>query len=173
MKFREIVLQTRQLNALEEFYSSVIELPVGRDVGKISVTIGLTQLVFQEINNSQPFYHFAINIPSNKIEEARQWLKAKVELLWMKDYDSEIADFKGWNAKSVYFFDPAGNIVELISRFELNDGVDEQFSSKHFNCISEIGIVFPSDDFDQRTNDLLQKFNLQYFSKQPPLPQFR
>ena len=35
----------------------------------------------------------------------------KVPLIWINDYNSEIADFVNWHAKSIYFFDPAGNIV--------------------------------------------------------------
>jgi hypothetical protein len=174
MKFRKIVLQTNQLDVLSNFYSSVLELSVKHDhEKKIFFQVGRTELEFQEVKTIVPFYHFAINIPCNKLDEARLWLKSRVELLWMNDYNSDIANFKGWNAKSVYFFDPAGNIVELISRFELNDPVDEKFASKHFNSISEVGIVFKAEEFDTRTDDLLQKFHLQYFSKQPPLQQFR
>jgi hypothetical protein len=167
-------LQTNQLESLNRFYFSVLELPARREGEKeISIEVGATELQFREEKNSTAYYHFAINIPSNKIEEAKMWLKSRTDLLWMNDYNSDIADFRNWHAKSVYFFDPGGNIVELISRFDLNDPVDEKFSPKHFNCISEIGIVFKPNEFDQRTDELLQKFHLEYFSKQPPLPQFR
>ena len=59
----------------------------------------------------KPFYHYAINIPANKIEEAKDWLSNRVRLLWMEDYKDDIADFVNWHAKSIYFYDPAGNIV--------------------------------------------------------------
>src|SRR5438874_12694704 len=119
------------------------------------------------------FYHFAINIPANKIREAKAWLSNKVQLLWMEDYKSDIADFVNWHAKSVYFFDPAGNIVELIARFDLDNTSDEIFSSKQFLSVSEIGLVFPKHNFEQQTKELLDKYSLSYFSKQPALPHFK
>ena len=45
----------------------------------------------------------------------------KAELLWLDDYKGYIADFIKWHAKSFYFKDPAGNILELIARFDLDD----------------------------------------------------
>jgi catechol-2,3-dioxygenase len=173
MKFHRVALHTNHLTALQAFYSSILELPVKKDKHQLIIPLNSSELVLWQTNHLQPFYHFAINIPSNKIEEARNWLKTKVELLWMNDYKSDVADFKNWHAKSVYFFDPAGNIVELISRFDLDDAVDEKFSSKLFDCISEIGIVFNENEFDQQTGELMEKFGLNYFSKQPPLKQFR
>ena len=97
-------------------------MDVIRSGSGITITAGETKLIFEEAQADQnPFYHFAFNIPSNKFEEAYEWAKDKVKLLWLKDYDSFIADFKNWHAKSFYFKDPAGNILEMISRFDLND----------------------------------------------------
>ena len=73
----------------------------------ISINAGKTTLIFQQTNNPEkPFYHFAFNIPSNKIDEAFQWLKDKVEILWIDEYKNYIAEFTAWNARSVYFMDP-------------------------------------------------------------------
>jgi hypothetical protein len=91
----------------------------------------------------------------------------------MKDYQSEIADFVNWHAKSVYFYDAAGNIVELIARVDLNNKTDEAFSSTQFLSINEVGLVFKENEFEQRASGLLNSYSLSYFSKQPPLPQFR
>jgi hypothetical protein len=174
MVFRKLILQTAYLETLKEFYSSILSLPVqvlNRE--EIFIKIGASDLIFSEAKGEEPFYHFAVNIPSNKIEEAEAWLSDKVKLLWMEDYQSDIADFVNWHAKSVYFYDPAGNIVELIARFDLNNGEDEPFSSKQFLSINEVGLVFKQDEFEQRTSTLLKKYSLSYFTKQPPLPQFR
>jgi len=174
MLIRKLVLQTCYLQTLKEFYSSVLELPVDwlSETG-LSITIGHTDLIFREADESEPFYHFAINIPSNKIEEARIWMGAKAKLLWIKDYDSEVADFVNWHAKSIYFLDPAGNILELIARAHRKNEGTESFSSRQFLSIDEIGIVFSREEFEKRTGDLLHNYSLSYFEKQPPLPQFR
>jgi hypothetical protein len=173
MQVEKLVLQTGYLKTLEEFYSSMLDLPVQEAGKKIIVNIGNTDLFFVETKETEPFYHFAINIPANKIEEARNWLKGKVNLLWMDDYNSEIADFVNWGAKSVYFYDPGGNIVELIARFDLANEASEAFTSKQFLSISEVGVVLKNEIFESKTIQLLHDYSLSYFAKQPPQPQFR
>ena len=173
MHLREISLQTKNITALSDFYASVLGLPVFEDSKRITVTAGSTTLHFDATIDSKPFYHFAFNIPSEKIEEAARWLQGKVELLWIDEYQSEIAEFSTWNARSVYFFDPAGNIVEFIARAELNDHPTEPFSAAQIRSVSEIGLVLPFEMFDQKVNDLMQRFQLKYFSKQPPMKHFR
>jgi hypothetical protein len=137
------------------------------------IKIGDSELIFIEMKGSDPIYHFAINIPSNKIEEARAWLSRKLKLIWIEEYKNDIAEFATWRARSVYFFDPAGNILELIARFDLKNEASQMFSSKQFLSISEVGLVFEKDEFEQRTNALLNHYPLTYFNKQAPLPQFR
>ena len=174
MRVEKLILQTGYLKTLEEFYASILDLPVQEISEKeIIVRIGSTDLIFAETTETEPFYHFAINIPANKIEEARNWLKGKINLLWMNEYNSEIGDFVNWHARSVYFYDPAGNILELIARFDLANGTNEVFSSKQFLSISEVGLVLSQETFELKTNQLLQYHSLSYFEKQPPLPQFR
>lgn len=175
MLLKEVQLQTKNLSALYNFYKEVLELNcVYSDKKNIIVTAGKSVLIFEETDaDVNPFYHFAFNIPSNKFKEAFEWMQRKVDLLWLEDYKSYVADFVNWHAKSFYFHDPAGNILELIARFDLNDTVDEKFSSKHIRNISEIGLVFPLKSFDNEVNNLLEKYPLSYFDKQPPMPYFR
>ena len=175
MKIIELVLYTNKLQELYDFYSNVLEMQAADKTKKQFVvhTPGTKITWVQAFDGNDPIYHFAFNIPCNKIDEAYEWLKQKVSLLWMDDYNSYIADFVNWHAKSVYFLDAAGNVVEFIARFDLNDRVEEQFSVKHIRNVSEIGLVLPSDEFDTSLNKLMQKYQLSYFDKQPPLPQFR
>jgi hypothetical protein len=175
MLFKEIILQAKDVDALYDFYKNTLRFRVVKTSSQtISINAGKTTLIFKQTNNAEkPFYHFAFNIPSNKIEEVLQWLKNKVELLWIEDYKNYIAEFTNWNARSVYFLDAAGNIVELIARFYLHDEVDETFSPQHIRNVSEIGIVFNAEQFDVSVNELLQQHQLKYFSKQPPLKHFR
>jgi hypothetical protein len=174
MKIKKLVLETVYLQTLREFYSSILELPVqAANDRETVIKIGASELIFIETKDSEPFYHFAITIPSNKIEEARAWLSQKLKLIWIDEYKSDIAEFVTWRARSVYFFDPAGNILELIARFDLKNAAAQKFSSKQFLSISEVGLVFEKGEFEQRTNALLTDYPLSYFNKQPPLPQFR
>jgi hypothetical protein len=174
MKIKKLILRTVYLQTLREFYSSILELPVQMaNQREMVIKIGDSELIFIEVKGSEPVYHFAINIPSNKIEESREWLSRKLKLIWIEEYKNDIAEFVTWRARSVYFFDPAGNILELIARFDLRNEASEMFSSKQFLSISEVGLVFEKDEFEQRTSALLNDYPLTYFNKQLPLPQFR
>jgi len=174
MQIKRLILQTSRLEELTNFYMQLMELPVELSGDKqMTARIGSTELVFQQAPAADPFYHFAINIPANKIEEARIWLKERVELIWMEQYSSDIADFVDWHAKSVYFYDAAGNILELIARFDLDNKTVETFSSRQFLCISEIGFVFRQDDLEINTRNLMERYHFSYFEKQSPLPQFK
>ncbi len=175
MILKELRLRSCHISELIRFYSSVLEMTViNPDEKSISILAGQSMLTFTDTTETpDPFYHFAFNIPSNKFEEAFQWIKKRSELLWLEDYKSYVADFVNWNAKSVYFLDPAGNILELIARFDLNNNADELFSSAQFLNISEIGLVFPGEILDTKVDGILDKYGLSYFSKQPPLNHFR
>ncbi len=175
MLIKEIRLQTNQLSELYYYYRNVLALPtILLDKNCISITAGKSRLIFEESPGfGNPFYHFAFNIPSNKFEEALELMKNKVNLIWLEDYNSYIADFVTWNAKSFYFLDPAGNILELIARFDLKDIVNENFSGSYILNVSEVGLVMPADGFNDGVEELLHKYPLQYFSKQVPFEHFR
>src|SRR5215469_5972082 len=174
MRIKKVFLQTAFIKTIGEFYSSILGLQVQSiNDNEIRVRIGSSELVFTEAKGTEPFYHVAINIPSDKIDEAKEWLDKRATLLWIEDYKSEIADFVNWHAKSVYFFDPAGNILELIARFDLGNRMKKKFSPKQFLSISELGLVFAHEEFEQKNSQLLDNYSLSYFYKQPPMPHFR
>ena len=174
MKITKLSLETAYLKTLQEFYSSVLELPVEQPHEKeIKIKMGSSELIFTEATTNEPFYHYAINIPANKIEEAKAWLSNKIKLLWMEDYKNDIADFVNWHAKSVYFYDPAGNIVELIARLDLDNSNNETFSASQFLSVNEVGLVFTNENFEKEIMMLETSYSLSYFDKQPPLPKFR
>jgi len=174
MQINRVILQTSMLKELIAFYSTEMELPVDTtNENETIIKIGRTELVFKQASTADPFYHLAINIPANKIEEAKAWLSGRAELMWMDEYKSDIADFASWHAKSVYFFDPAGNIMELIARFDLGNKTDEPFSSDQFLSVSEVGLVLEKDEFDTAVSNLMKGYRLSYFDKQPPFHHFR
>ncbi len=175
MNIRLLILETTRLDELKEFYTQVLDWsPADEEEGSFTLDMQETELEFRHHQgDQQPFYHFAINIPSNKIEEARGWLRERVPLLWLDDYQSDIAEFTNWNARSVYFVDPAGNIVELIARFDLDNASDAPFSASQFISVSEVGLVFPAGELEIKSEQVLRDFGLSWFSKQPPLETFK
>jgi hypothetical protein len=54
--------------------------------------------------------HFAVNVPPNRFEEAVAWARGQAELI------QDDVPFEAWRARAAYYFDPAGNLVELIAR---------------------------------------------------------
>src|ERR1044071_4416763 len=119
MQIKQLKLKTSIPEDLAFFYSETLGLNVIPLDEAIEINTQFSKLIFEKANpDSEPNYHFAFNIPSNKIMEAFEWINKKVTVLWTTEYNDYIADFSSWNAKSIYFLDPAGNIVEFISRFD-------------------------------------------------------
>jgi hypothetical protein len=173
MQIKKIFLETTCLNELMKFYHEVAGLPVRMENQLLQIRAGSSDLCFKQHEGGQePCYHFAFNIPYNKIESARLWLKEKISLLWMKDYDSEIAEFINWNARSIYFIDPAGNIVELIGRKEFCLDKSNGFGSRDILSISEIGIVYQKEEYANKVSKIMETMKLEYFSRQKPQPGF-
>ncbi|MDL5512315.1 VOC family protein [Arenibacter sp. M-2] len=138
MKIKELTLYTSHIGRQAEFYSQVLGLVVVKKSPKnISFQIGHTLLHFELKKTATP-YHFAINIPANKEEEALLWLKSRLTIL--KDGQDDIINFTAWNARAIYFYDPDKNIVELIARKNLRNGSERNFGPELFLGISEIGI---------------------------------
>lgn len=106
------------------------------------------------------YYHFAINIPSYQIIEAKEWICKRTKILPF--HGNEIVDFKSWHAEALYFYDPAGNIVEFIERKNLNIPSSTYFNNGSFQHISEIG--FPVNNVRTAFEVLKQKCGLQKFS---------
>jgi hypothetical protein len=175
MLIEKLVLQTADIEGLKSFYGTTLGMEL-RAISKsgFAIRAGSSQLEFvQAKKGTQPSYHFAFNIPCNQLQEAVTWLNDKVQLLWIADYDGTIADFSSWQAQAVYFFDPAGNIVEFIARSGLNNTADSPFLPSKITNISEAGLVFPAGMYDAAVESLLADYDLAYFCRQAPLPQFR
>ncbi|AOW21895.1 VOC family protein [Urechidicola croceus] len=138
MKIQVLILYTTSLEKQYHFYTKTIGLKSShKNDTSFAVHVGSSILEFRKSNESKP-YHFAFNIPSNKVEEAYQWLNSKVTILPFEEKD--IIDFPNWNAKAFYFYDKDNNIVEFISRKNLNQKSNTIFSSNSIINISEMGI---------------------------------
>ena len=164
MTLETIEITTPNCNAIKDFYENILELPSEIiDEKTIAITIGNATLKFIETQEkSKSIYHLAFNIPKNKLEEAIQWSKNRMELIEKKN-EVLIADFESWNANSVYFFDCDGNLLEFIARHDLDNATTEPFGSNQILNISEIGIV--TEKPDEYAQNLMEKYGLQLFEK--------
>ena len=142
MRIDRLELLTTDLAAQKRFYTDELPLPVVASSGvDLSLQAGRSQLTFRRAPEGWAgFYHFAFNIPEDQFLEAKRWLSGRVTLIKDIKGDDEFASTE-WNAHSVYFFDPAGNILEFIARHDLAEHRDSPFSAESILSISEIGIV--------------------------------
>ena len=165
MKLQQLQLQTNNLKNTARFYQEILGLSIIENGSEsISILAGNSILKFIENKNFNSIYHFAFNIPNNKLEEAIAWIKNKVDLLVIED-KNVIARFENWNANAVYFYDNNGNLLEFIARHDLDNNQFTSFDSKSILNISEIGIV--NETPLKLANQLIEKHGLEFFAKNP------
>jgi len=170
MKILELELLSDNIPETEAFYNRVLGLEtLYNDNSSVSFQAGNTKLIFHSSQNVKPVYHFAFDVPNNKLLEAFSQIENQTEIMYVIPPD-KIADFYNWNAKSFYFFDNNGNIVEFIARYDLDNTTQIPFDGKSILSISEIGLV--SKNVDEQCNELFDKYRLVPYSKQPKLPKF-
>lgn len=138
MKFKALYLETAALKSLAPFYTDILGFNGKQNsLTGFELHIHDTRLVFGQ-GKEQPPYHFALHIPGGIAEQALNWLEEKTEVL---EYHGEkIQDFRGWNAKSIYFKDPDSNVVEFIARPGIADNMIS-FSPAAIAGLAEIGLA--------------------------------
>lgn len=163
MKLEQIQIQTNNIQQTASFYQDILNLCIlEKDLNTLTIQAGNSILKFVENPQFKSIYHFAFNIPENKLNEAIEWCKNKVDLIFIED-QNVITNFENWNANAVYFYDNNGNLLEFIARHDLNNAQEEAFSSKAILNISEIGIV--NENPLELGNQLIEKYGLEFFSK--------
>jgi hypothetical protein len=155
---------------LKRFYTDSIGLRlIAEESDRFSFRAGETIIRFTRTNEkyAAPFYHFAFNIPENKILKAREWqlkrtaLSATPSQLVDENYPKDIRHFQHWNAHSIFFWDPAGNLVEYIARHDLKNSADGEFSSSDLLCASEIAFIV--QDTETIANEIKSSFNMNQY----------
>lgn len=147
MKFLRVVLETPAdlSSAMSEFY--------GRTLG-VEETVGETELVFRD-GGEGAFYHFALLVPGDRFDAAREWIASRADLLDGGDIDGVVFDFDNWGALALYFHDPAGNIVELIAHKGLEEnGRIGPFDASELLGVSEVGLVGDQDELARSLGEL-------------------
>lgn len=139
-RLRRLELRTEDPAGLAEFYRGVLGLTVTSVGSDVSVQAGPSTLHFTP-GTGRPIYHFAFNIPENKLSAAMAWMEDRAPLLIPSWQDSPVIHFRSLDAHSVYFNDPAGNILEFIAHHSLGNGRAGSFDPSDILYVSEIGLV--------------------------------
>jgi len=159
------LLTAAPLKEMAAYYEDVLEMNVQLTEKQLVVEAGATKITFIPVKDgTRPFYHFAFNIPENKILSARTWLgeRTKLSITPVKEREkglpNDIMPFNHWNSHSIFFWDPAGNILELICRHDLKNGTQGEFRSDEIYYASEIGFV--TEDVNQLAENIRSTFQL-------------
>jgi catechol 2,3-dioxygenase-like lactoylglutathione lyase family enzyme len=175
MEIKLLILQTNKLQIMKEFYTQNLGFSISEEsANSFQIQLGTSSLEFTNENVvGEPYYHFAFNIPSNQFQEAKEWLKEKTPLI-LEDGEDE-ANFSNLPAHACYFEDPAGNIVELIARYNVNPNSKSPFSVNSILNISEIGLIvndapmvgekFKEINIFERDNDPIANSNLSFMQE--------
>lgn len=119
---------------------------------QFTVNVGESAITFHQ-SKDPSLYHFAINIPGNQFSLMKLWMQDRLVL----NQDGGINEiyYSSFDADSMYFEDPAGNLIELIGRRK-RDMFGELTTAAFLN-VSEVGIVTP---FVAEVGDQLQDFGI-------------
>ena len=177
-KLREVeILTSTSLDEMRGFYVGKLGLrELDRGPERLALHAGTSRLVFRHRADTDATYHFAFNIPEDRILAARQWQLDRSPLIEppknLRDADmpEDVVFFRNWNAHSVFFWDPAGNVVEHIARHTLATPRvgREPFSAREILCVSEIALV--SDDVERTAEELHDRLGLATY--RPPSSAF-
>lgn len=158
----ELNLRARRLDQNRFFWETLLGFTVidAPSAGQYTLQVGNTKLTFRQSNTNPdleatffPQYHFSIAIPSNQVENCLDWVlsqkavnpatNAEVTIPIWKDYlnEAEIIRRNLYNSQSVFIQDPAGNVIELLARHDMNNTATGAFNKGMFIGISEVGIV--------------------------------
>ena len=137
MQILEVKARTPHLARAREFYAGVLGFPVTQESDEgFTVGIGASRLTFRA-GEVSGVYHLAFNVPENRFPEAESWARARFPLLTGPE-GRERFRFESWDADALYFTDPDGNILELISRHTLPGSRRDDFT---ILSLSEVALV--------------------------------
>jgi catechol-2,3-dioxygenase len=142
MRIYELRLEADNLVTQRDFYHGMLNMSVlAASPAELTLQVGSTRLTFTHAaHGAQPRAHFDFNVPPQRFAEAKAWLAARTPLIADHHGLDEFA-FNNWDARAVYFRDPAGNIVEFIAREGLPPAPPEAFSAASMLCVSEVGMA--------------------------------
>lgn len=170
MNILSINIKTRELEASKQFYTEVLQLPIIESLEEsFTLQAGQSILTFEQTDEKVEVYHFAFNIPSNQVDNALVWSKEHVDVIENIE-GNLVTTFEAWKAKSIYFTDNNGNILEFIAREDINVNVGGNFSPAQIINISEMGFV--AEKPMKQAEKLIADYGLSYFDKAEPTEQF-
>ncbi len=155
MLIHSLALASRSPEEQHSFYSGTLGFKASeerRDHNTINA--GATKLKFQKSVSAQ-YYHFAFLIPEGRIEACMDYVEKRGIRLLPLD-GSKIIEFDP--GRSIYFFDPDGNIAEFIERPVIKGG-QGAFSIDEVVRVNEIS--YPVEEPLRINKEFRSKFGIE------------
>lgn len=160
MKFKKLKLFTDKLESELKFYSETLGFEILEEsTNFFSVKIGWSELLFERTEKEYK-YHYCFLIPTNKLDEALEWMGKRIEIINIED-GRKIQKFESWNADSFYFYDASGNIVEFIVRYDLNNNDYDDFDISKVLGVNEMGM--PTSNIIKTNAQLQAELETEYW----------
>jgi catechol 2,3-dioxygenase-like lactoylglutathione lyase family enzyme len=123
------------------FWGETLGLPVDEEADLVSVRLRRSTIAFAPAEaGEEPRYHFAINVPGGRADDALEWLRERVDVLPFED-GAVVMRFEWIGSDSLYFHDAGGNVVEFMLRDEIQEPSRGSFGPSLLLEIGEIGIA--------------------------------
>jgi hypothetical protein len=140
MRIHAVTLPARQIAEVADAYRA-LGFRVRTTADEAEVHVGWTRLRFTADPGYVGAHHLALTIPTGTFDAARDWLRARAEVIAPDGRD----EFDGpgtWDSRSVYFRGPDAQVLELIERRALEpDGLAAPFDAARIMGVSEVGVV--------------------------------
>jgi catechol-2,3-dioxygenase len=160
MKIRKLKLFTHKLELEKTFYAQTLGFEIIKSNSNyFTLKVGWTELTFEKAEIEYK-YHYCFLIPSNKLEQAMEWMEKRVPIIVIEN-GRKTQRFENWNADSFYFYDASGNIAEFIVRHELDNGITSDFNISDVLCLNEIGM--PTNNVEKTNNELFENFGTEFW----------
>ncbi|MGM7680562.1 VOC family protein [Cytobacillus sp. Hm23] len=149
MKIIELSMKTYNLDKMKKFYTDVLQMTLIEENNQMfSVIAGKTRLNFEH-DTQLPFYHLCFRTNDSFFQQIYIALSKKDVLL--PDESGETSLF--WEGQQAYFYDPDGNILEVLVR----PFIDDEVEPLGWFDVGEIGM--PSSSVRQMQEVLIPYIN--------------
>lgn len=144
MKWKSIEITVSNYEETVVFYTEFLGLPyLERNQERTVIAFSDQRFILQhDQENKGYYYHLAFNIMKNSFTYLKDKLARRIGLA-TEDGKDEV-DYPLFNAKSFYFIDPAGNIMEFITRDKEICNPETKEINQLIYGIGEVG--FPAKD---------------------------
>jgi hypothetical protein len=154
VRIQRVELATTDLPGQARFWGETLGLPVEEGRDGIDVRLRRSTIAFGAAEpGEEPRYHYAINVPGGRTDEALAWLGERVDVLPFESGEV-VMRFDWIGADSFYFHDAGRNVVELMVREDLAADDGRPFRPGHLLEIGEIGMA--SEDVPATSEALRQ-----------------